>query len=48
MEDSSGEYIIDKMAAIISRTKIMNNKLSPSDDFEMAESFGIKSKKNQR
>jgi hypothetical protein len=33
------------MAAIFSRTEIMNDKLSPSDGFEMAESFGIKSKK---
>jgi hypothetical protein len=49
MEDSSDEPILDKpihqcMAAIISRTKIINDTLSPSDGFEMAESFGIKTK----
>jgi hypothetical protein len=38
MEDSSDEPIIDKpthqcMAAIISRTKIINDKLTPSDGF---------------
>jgi hypothetical protein len=49
MEDSSDESILDKptnqcMAAIISRAKIINDKLSPSDGFEMAESFGNKSK----
>jgi hypothetical protein len=49
MKDSLDESILDKptpqcMVAIISRTKIINDKLSPSDGFEMAESFGIKSK----
>jgi hypothetical protein len=49
MEDYSDEPILDKpthrcLAAIISRTKIINDKLSPSDGFEMAESFGIKTK----
>jgi hypothetical protein len=53
MEDSSDEYILDKpthqcMAAIISRTKIINDKISPSDGFEMAESIGIKSKKKTK
>jgi hypothetical protein len=53
MEDSSGEPILDKpthqcMAAIISRTKIINDKLSPSDGFEMAESFGIKTKEKTK
>jgi hypothetical protein len=32
------------MAAIISRTEITNQELSPTDGFDMAESFGIKSK----
>jgi hypothetical protein len=36
------------MAAIISRTKIIKDKLSPTDGFEMAESFGIKSKKKTK
>jgi hypothetical protein len=49
MEDSSDESILDNpthqcMVAIISRTKNINDKLSPSDGFEMTESFGIKSK----
>jgi hypothetical protein len=35
------------MAAIISRTEIIHDELSPTDGFEMAEAFGIKSKKNQ-
>jgi hypothetical protein len=53
MKDSSDESILDKrthqcMVAIISRTKIINDKLSPSDGFEMAESFGIKSKKKTK
>jgi hypothetical protein len=53
MKDSSDESILYKpthqcMAAIISRTKIINDKLSPSDGFEMAESFGIKSKKKTK
>jgi hypothetical protein len=53
MEDSSDKSILDKtkhqcMAAIISRTKIINDKLSPSDGFEMDESFGIKSKKKTK
>jgi hypothetical protein len=46
MEDSSDETILDKpthqcMAAIVSRTIIIYDKLSPSDGFEMDESFGI-------
>jgi hypothetical protein len=36
------------MTAIISKTKIINDKISPSDGFEMAESFGIKSKKKTK
>jgi hypothetical protein len=36
------------MVAIISRTKTINDKLSPSDGFEMAESFGMKSKKKTK
>jgi hypothetical protein len=31
------------MAAIISRTEIINDELSPTDGFEMAEAFCIKS-----
>jgi hypothetical protein len=30
------------VAAIISRSEILNDKLSATDGFEMAESFGIK------
>jgi hypothetical protein len=53
MKDSSDESILDKpthqcMEAIISRTKNINDKLSPSDGFEMAESFGNKSKKKTK
>jgi hypothetical protein len=49
MEDSSDGPILDKsthqcMAAIISRTKTINDKLSTSYGFEMAESFGINTK----
>jgi hypothetical protein len=36
------------MAAIISRTEIINDELSPTDGFEMAEAFGIKSKKKTK
>jgi hypothetical protein len=36
------------MAAIISRTEIMNDELSPTDSFEMAEAFAIKSKKKPK
>jgi hypothetical protein len=36
------------MAAIISRTEIMNDELYPTDGFEMAEAFGIKSKKKTK
>jgi hypothetical protein len=32
------------MAAIISRTELINDELSPIHGFEMAEAFGIKSK----
>jgi hypothetical protein len=53
MKYSSNKSILDKptpqcMVAIISRTKIMHDKLSASDGFEMAESFGIKSKKKTK
>jgi hypothetical protein len=53
MKDSSDESILVKptpncMVAIMSRTKIIKDELSPSDGFEMAESFGMKSKKNLR
>jgi hypothetical protein len=36
------------MAAIISRTEIMNDELSPTDGFGMAEAFCIKSKKKTK
>jgi hypothetical protein len=36
------------MAAIISRTKIINQELSANDGFEMAEAFGEKSKKKTK
>jgi hypothetical protein len=36
------------MAAIISRSEILNDKLSYIYGFEMAESFGIKKKEQQR
>jgi hypothetical protein len=36
------------MAAIISRTEIINDELSQTDGFEMAEAFGIKSKKKTK
>jgi hypothetical protein len=36
------------MSAIISRTEIINDELSPTDDLEMAEAFGIKSKKKTK
>jgi hypothetical protein len=36
------------MAAIISRTEIINDELSPTDGFEMAEAFGIKFKKKTK
>jgi hypothetical protein len=53
MKDSSDESILDKptpkcMAAIISRTKIIKDELSLSDGFEMAESFGMKTKKKTK
>jgi hypothetical protein len=40
--------IIKCTVAIISRTKIINDELSPSDGFEMAESLGMKSKKKTK
>jgi hypothetical protein len=36
------------MAAIISRTEIINDELSPADCFEMAEAFGMESKKKSK
>jgi hypothetical protein len=36
------------MAAIISRTTIINQELSANDGFEMAEASGIKSKKKTK
>jgi hypothetical protein len=36
------------MAAIISRIEIINDELSPTGGFEMAEAFGIKSKKKTK
>jgi hypothetical protein len=36
------------MASIISRIEIINDELSPTDSFEMAEAFGIKSKKRTK
>jgi hypothetical protein len=53
IKDSSDESILDKptpkcMVAIISGTKFINDELSPSDGFEMAESFGMKSKKKTK
>jgi hypothetical protein len=36
------------MAAITSRTEIINDELSSIDGFEMAEAFGIKSKKKTK
>jgi hypothetical protein len=36
------------MAAIISRTEIIDYELSPTDGFEMAEAFGMKSKKKTK
>jgi hypothetical protein len=36
------------MAAIISRTEIINDELSPTYGFEMAEAFGITSKKKTK
>jgi hypothetical protein len=50
LDDSSEESKLEKptalcMAAIISRTEIINDELFPTDVFEMAEAFGKKSKK---
>jgi hypothetical protein len=36
------------MAAIILRTKIIKGELSPSDGFEVAASFGMKTKKKTK
>jgi hypothetical protein len=49
LDDSSKESKLEKptvlrMAAIISRTEIINDELSPTDGFEMGQAFGIKSK----
>jgi hypothetical protein len=53
LDDSSEESKLEKltaqcMAAIISRTEMINDELSPTDGFEMAEAFGIKSKKKTK
>jgi hypothetical protein len=53
LDDSSEESNLEKptflcMAAIISRTEIINDELSPTDGFEMAEAFGIKYKKKNK
>jgi hypothetical protein len=53
MKYSSDESILNKpthqcIVAIISRKKTINDKLSPSDGFEMAESFCKKSKKKTK
>jgi hypothetical protein len=36
------------MAAIISRSEIIDDKISATDGFEMDESFGIKTKKRTK
>jgi hypothetical protein len=36
------------MAAIRTRTKIINDELSPTDGFEMTEAFGMKSEKKTK
>jgi hypothetical protein len=53
LDDSSEESNLEKtkalcMTAIISRTEIINDVLSPTDGFEMAEAFGLKSKKKTK
>jgi hypothetical protein len=53
LDDSTKESNSEKptaqcMAAIISRTEIIYDELSPTDGFEMAEAFGIKSKKKTK
>jgi hypothetical protein len=53
LDDSKIESKFEKptaqcMAAIISRTEINDYELSPADGFEMAESFGMKSKKKTK
>jgi hypothetical protein len=53
LDDSSEESNLEKptaqcMAAIISRTEIIDDELSPTDGFEMAEAFDIKSKKKTK
>jgi hypothetical protein len=53
LDDPSEESNLEKpttlcMAAIISRTEIINDELSPTDGFKMAEAFGIKSKKKTK
>jgi hypothetical protein len=49
LDDSKIESSFEKptaqcMAAITSRTEIINDELSPTNGFEMAEAFGMKSK----
>jgi hypothetical protein len=36
------------MAAIISKTELINDELTPTDGFEIAEAFGMKSKKKTK
>jgi hypothetical protein len=53
LDDSKIESNFEKptaqcMAAIISRTEIINDEPSPTDGFEMAEAFGMKSKKKTK
>jgi hypothetical protein len=53
LDDSSEESNLKKatalcVAAIISRTEIINDDLSPTYGFEMDEAFGLKSKKKTK
>jgi hypothetical protein len=53
VDDSSEESNLERstaqcMAIIISRSEILNDKLSVTDGFEMAESYGIKTKKKTK
>jgi hypothetical protein len=53
MKDSLDESILDKptpkcMVDIVARTEIIKDESSPSDGFEMAESFGMKTKKKTK
>jgi hypothetical protein len=53
LDDSKIESYLEKptaqcMAAIVSRKEIINDELSPTDGFEMAEAFGLRSKKKRK